>query len=593
MDERKFLNSPTLKEAQFFNLDEEVIDSNRFEEIECKLGQMRDDSAGACAKLALETNSLEDRDTKPTGRSACISETSGCNFGDGIRKSSSDSCTKLAFDPNLYSFGDNDTTSSFRSSRAYSVFGENGCDDIREDSSGLCSNIILHSDSFTYGDGDSSTFQTLSTTSRTNRSSYSSPGIFSFLTGDTTCNDSVTEYGRNEDEETQSEKENKHSYPRQQKRLHKTTNTSNRMTIENILHSGDHELKEVTIMPIRTKSRAQFIVKGAPKIPYSVAGICTKKGLSRDKSKPKHRVKVNSGRMFHRIKPKPVLTNASKTSLSRSNNVGKKKPTTKTRTRKTNKGQSSSELIVVYSEQDDVSLLTTPAFTPVSPQNKTKLKLNSNDTKFCIVNGNDGNKMINEDGHKKGGVREDKAKKKKKWRKEAPQPSPIPREYIDSVEIQYTNSSQSLPRKQSFWNRKSPLPDSAPSFNVTIEKTEIVQMTSDEALTNEEIDSIVEDEEFQTKKKGKVLGLIGSIGKNPLSPTSSRKKSKQEGVALGEEDMKEVVVNKDGSVTNYKVSYKMGDDDLSRELKVSKVDESLVPCDDSTDILVRIQVSFF
>ena len=483
---------------------------------------------------------------------------SGCRIDDEIRSDPYGACTEGSL--HLNSDEDEDTTSSFRSSF---VYGESGCrieDEIlkmRDDPSGVCSNLVLDSDS--YDDGDSSTFQTLSTTSRTYNSSNKSSGICSFLTGETTYNDSITDFGENTVE----------GY---QHRRHRTTNTLNRMSIDSTIHRSENDMKEVTIMPIGTKSRAHFLVKGSPKIPYSVAGICSKTGLSRDKSKPRYLFKSRrTGRIFHRIKPRPILMDTSQYSP----NTQRKRTAVH---QNTQGDQESPEVLILYSDQDDISLLTTTAFASANPKASIKLELDAENTTYCIVNNQNNTKAPNENGLEGNNDTEGIVKSSKwRWRKE------VPRHKASVL-------------KNPFWNRKFSSKNMANS-KVKVEETEFDQTNAGKPLANEEIDTARENEEVGKKlgktTRGTRLGFLDNITRRFLTSQKS-----DENRGRGSEDTsdvveeKGVVVNTDGSITNHKVvyTYRKDDNDISRELKVLKIDEDFVPEEKSSDILIRIEV---
>ena len=453
-----------------------------------------------------------------------------------------------------------------------------GCrldNEMRRDVGETCAHLLLHSESY----DDTSTFQSLSTTqtSYTYESSSHSPGILSFFTGETTCNDSITDNGDND-------KENQSGSYGQRQSPSTSTKTSNSISLSNILGSDREEMKEVTIMPIRSRSRAQFFVKGAPKRAHSVAGVRSRTGLSRDKSITQYRRKSHkSGKLIQRIKSRPILTDNSKPTIP-------KRRILRNRVRKEQRKSTTRDVpLILHAHEDDVSLLTTPALDPVKDQKSaTRVELDAEKTNHCIVLGNNTAPTSR-------GV--DDISKLGEWRKEIPQPEPSPREIIESVEVTY----DPIVPKKSFWNRNKSVSsqNEIARYNVTAEMNE---NTNDQATTCE---PLLDDTTLPNSNGEQVKPRIRKRRKSRFSASITKSLSSKKTDNSPEvdketpdpekiEEQKEIVINPDGSVMNQKVVYKMNRDsetNKSSELKVLESGEDLVPKKESSDILVRVEVS--
>jgi len=83
--------------------------------------------------------------------------------------------------------------------------------------------------------------------------------------------------------------------------------------------------KEVTVMNVGTRSKVEFRVKDAPRVPYRITAMCsTKPGLNRRRSKQHDKVEAARTRGFwnrNKPRPRPILMDMSKITVNSNRNI--------------------------------------------------------------------------------------------------------------------------------------------------------------------------------------------------------------------------------------------------------------------------------
>ena len=360
--------------------------------------------------------------------------------------------------------------------------------------------------------------------------------------------------------------------------------------IEQLIHRRK-VTKEVTIMNIGSKSKGQFRIKGVQRVPYRVADMCANKnpGLNGRQSKQRYRVEnPKNGGMFQRIKPRPVLMAASRFPVNtNTSTVCQMKLEDKIQDKQDD------EIYLESTHADDVSLLSSPA-TPPRAYEEVPSSLE---------------KRVNAEQDITTGHR---LKIVPQWRKLNKATAIVsPKENIDTVEVEYTEETRlgpSLPvqRKISF-GRSPSLPKknnvTMDTLNVIVEKSEIDQNDAGRPLTLEEMKRMekAQEQNFSANKRlGHTLrkttqgflkplqALSKSLSADTHNLTDSKRIERQ---PYDEAVQTETILNKDGTVPNQKVVYNQHGGVAKENMKLVRADEDLVPDQDSSDILLQVEVS--
>lgn len=390
-------------------------------------------------------------------------------------------------------------------------------------------------------------------------------------------------------------------------------------SIDKVVSKNQPEMKEVTIMPIGSRSRAHFVVKGAPKINYSVAGMCTNQGLQRSsRSKQKYRLESpRTGRVFHRIKPRPVLMDTTKLSA----NSAMQRNSTGNQTRPQTLEHHKNKVLTVNVEEDDISMITTPtidltASTPKAlllqepegklsptmivsdPEEKPSLSVQLDKTKIkpgATEVESTTTESPNSEGKSESGNR---SESNMSWRKKVPGTTNIPQESIESVEIEFNEKSISSNLKTPLWNKST---ETHTNFNIIIEEVEIDQETAGRPLSPKEIKKLTAGNnskqlgrrKLRTLIRGTKHGLFSSIARMSSAQNHDvDAKQNDHERTLEVQKERKLIVNADGLVSNRKVIYRKIGTGESSEMKVLKINEDIIPKQESSDVLIQIEVRF-